>query len=375
VRIAVTGGGTGGHVYPAIAVLEALQALLPAPPDVVWIGTKRKEAEILRDYGIRLLTVDILPPRRSIDFSAVAQNLRLAWNLLSGKAVGQAAIHLREFRPNLLIGTGAYVAYPACIAATRLKIPLYLIEPNYIPGLVTRKTAAKAKVVYCAFEEAAAALGPRANCNVTGAPIRSYSGKLDREAILEKYGLQSGRKTILVIGGSTGASFVNRAVFDYILPWIQGDSGITPSVQILHQTGKVEIHEATEWRSKLSFPYMPIDYIRDSPEVLHIADVFVGRSGANSVAEVAKFGLPSVFIPYSHHKDKQQILNAMPLAKEGLACIHLEEGFNGARFIDDLSEMLRACHNEELRKRIREFDSDAARVIAAQIAADVQAFK
>jgi len=370
VRIAVTGGGTGGHVYPAIAVLEAMNTLLCESSGdalvTLWIGTDRKEAEILPKYDIPLAEIDISPLRRSIRLTALKQNIKLAANLLAGRACKQAAMHLTKFQPDCLIGTGGYVAYPACRVASKLGIPLYLIEPNAIPGLVTRRVAKYAEAVFCATDGSAMALGGE-NTKAIGVPVRSYSGSYSKEELYLKYELEPHRKTIFVTGGSLGAGFINKIVFNQIVEMLNADCDLAKSVQIIHQTGSRDYETALNLRKELQFPYRPFKYLHDSTEALFLADLFIGRAGASSVAEAAHFGLPSIFLPYSHHSDMQQFRNAYPLAEAGAAFIHIEDEFDRNAFGENLLELIRACRNAELIARIKEFDKNAAEVIASQI--------
>ena len=397
--MAITGGGTGGHVYPALAVIDGMRRILARGRDgaaraddarddrdaragdscaepsrgdeleLLWIGSRRKEAQILPKYGIDLVYVDIIPFKRSLSPKSIAHNLKLARNLMSGRAVKQAAAHLARFKPDLLLSTGGYVAYPACVAAVKMVIPIYQIEPNAAPGLVTQKLAGRARMTYCATDECALALG-RAPTTATGIPVRDYSGLKSKQEILDSFGLQAERVTVLVTGGSLGARFINNIVLEHIPALVESHSELVPSIQILHQTGSGDLAEAQSLAKELPFPYSPVEYIDDMPEALYIADILIGRSGASAVAEITHFGIPAIFVPYAHHKDRQQLRNALPLVDAGVACVHNETEFDIDDFAFDFLELVRACRNLELKARIREFDSNAADAIAKSILED-----
>ena len=373
-RITITGGGTGGHVYPALAVLDELRRV---DPDVQaeWIGTNRKEAEIVPKTGIALKQIEIIAPRRSLSLGALLQNLRLVHNLITGKAFSQARAHLEKFKPDCVLSTGAYIAYPACQAARRLGIPLYLIEPNAVPGLVTRKTASYARAIFCARSETAWALPNRlfSHCKIFGTPVRGYSGSKSREEILLSFGLEPSRSTILVMGGSTGASFINEVVREHILPFVSEQKNLSEKFQLLHQTGARDFEQATGHSAQKGFPVTALPYIEDSTEALFACDVFIGRAGASAVGEAVKFGLPAIFIPYAHHRDAQQHKNAIELAHIGVAYLHEEKDFDPTLFLADLTELAAACGNESLRNRIREMDGNAAGKIASFMLDDLGA--
>lgn len=369
-RIAVTGGGTGGHIYPAVAVLDELRKLAPGGISALWIGTaNRKEAEIVPKLDIPLKTVEILPLRREISLAAFKNNAALASSLISGKPYEQAARHLLEFEPDCLISTGGYVAYPACRVASKLDIPLFLIEPNSVPGLTTLKTAKYAAIAFCASDAVTARLSRFTSAETVGVPVRSFGGSKTKAEILANLGLENGRRTIVVTGGSLGAQFVNKASLVHLAEFINSNNALAGAVQVLHQTGARGYDAAMELAAEFSFPYKPVPYIEDTPEVLSVADVLIGRSGASTVAEAAHFGLPAIFFPYAHHKDNQQILNAMPLAEAGVAFIHFEYDFNPADFNDSVRDALTGSANPEFRKRIKEFDRRAAATIANRIGA------
>ncbi len=371
-RIAITGGGTGGHIYPAVAVLDALKLKLSRNLEVLWIGTSnRMEAQIVPALNIRLATIEIMPLKRGLSFTAFEHNAALAWNLLSGKSFMQAARHLAEFSPDCLLSTGGYVAYPACKVAAKLNIPLFIIEPNSTPGLTTLKTAKLARAAFCASTSVASKLGRVTEAIETGVPIRTYSGGLSKEEILEKYGLSRNKKTIFITGGSLGASFVNKTAFSILVEMIDSSAELVKSVQVLHQTGKRDFEVAKKLSADLRFKYIPMEYVANSSEALYISDVLIGRSGASTVAEAAHFGIPAVFFPYMFHKDNQQILNALPMVQAGVAFMHREDEFSPEDFKESVLDALAGSANPEFRNRIREFDRRAADAVAGKIAATI----
>jgi UDP-N-acetylglucosamine--N-acetylmuramyl-(pentapeptide) pyrophosphoryl-undecaprenol N-acetylglucosamine transferase len=373
VRILVTGGGTGGHVYPALAVLEHVQRKVidsgGDPPQILWVGTDRKEAQILPKYGIELVKVDIVPFRRSLSIRSVSGNLRLAVNLITRKAEKQAIKHLKGFQPDLVLSTGGYVAYPACQAALKCGVPLYQIEPNATPGLVTDRIASRATMTFCSTKECALAL-KNAKRKIVGIPVRSYTGELNKNQILEKYKLQPDRRLILVTGGSLGSKFLNKLVFGTLVEIIDAYGNLRENTQIIHQVGSSEIKVAQSLAKVLSFRYVPVEYFEEMPEILSIADMLISRSGAGSVAEAVHFGIPALFFPYVHHSDRQQVTNVLPLVESRVAEMYIETEFDEAVFRNDFLELLNACTNPALRARIKEFDCNGADAIANNILND-----
>jgi UDP-N-acetylglucosamine--N-acetylmuramyl-(pentapeptide) pyrophosphoryl-undecaprenol N-acetylglucosamine transferase len=321
-RLLIAAGGTGGHIYPALAVARALQSHSAQRADAIelsWLGGHRGlEAGIVRGAGfpIQLLALRSL---RSVELSphAVLDPLRL------GASIPQAAAILARERPAAIFTTGGYVAIPVLMAAAALRIPVAMWEGNVIPGRSVRATARLADVLAVSFPGTCARLGrdgTSRSCFVTGTPIRDTRG-IDRAAARERLDIPRDARVLLVFGGSQAVRRFNGAV-----------AGALPRLVerafVLHVTGDAGYAEALSGREALPADvrdrYRPYPFLRDEMlPALAAADLVVGRAGSSTLAEVAALGLPMVVVPYPHAAGHQRA-NARVLVEAG-----------GARFVED----------------------------------------
>jgi UDP-N-acetylglucosamine--N-acetylmuramyl-(pentapeptide) pyrophosphoryl-undecaprenol N-acetylglucosamine transferase len=354
-RLLIAGGGTGGHIYPALAVASSLRRGARAP-EIDWVGGWRGlEARIVRDagYPIRLLALRSL---RSVgrDAHLVLDPLRLALS------VPQALWLLGRRRPAAIFTTGGYLAIPVLVAAKLLGIPCVLWEGNVVPGRSVRATARLASVVAVSFEQTCRALGAK-RCYVTGTPIRD-AASVDRLAARERLGLKPDDRLMLVFGGSQAVQRFSLAV-DGALPllvqrWV-----------VLQVTGEAGYAGALAARQRLPEAvrgrYRPEPFLREGMlDALAAADVVIGRAGSSTLAEVAAFGLPIVVVPYRYAGGHQRA-NAQALADAGAARLVDDEAF-------DASALLAAAAALENPRTHLEM-SAAARSMARPGAADAVA--
>jgi UDP-N-acetylglucosamine--N-acetylmuramyl-(pentapeptide) pyrophosphoryl-undecaprenol N-acetylglucosamine transferase len=310
-RVLIAGGGTGGHIYPALAVARTLRAR-PDPPELAWLGGHRGlEATLVPAAGIRLRRLWLRSLRTvEADIHAVLDPIRLA------ASVPQALAILARLRPAAIFTTGGFVAIPTLVAATILRIPVLLWEGNVVPGRSVRATARLASAIAVSYPPTCAALGARERrCFVTGTPIRDLRG-LDRAAAREALGLPAGARMLLVFGGSQAVLRLNAAV-----------AGALPKLvdrwYVVHVTGDAGYAAALAARSDLAEAvrdrYRPARFLRDEMlTVLAAADLVVGRAGSSTLAEAAALGLPLVVVPYPHAGGHQRA-NAAAFADAGAA--------------------------------------------------------
>jgi UDP-N-acetylglucosamine--N-acetylmuramyl-(pentapeptide) pyrophosphoryl-undecaprenol N-acetylglucosamine transferase len=301
-RVVIAAGGTGGHIYPAVAVARSLRAL-PAAPELAWLGGHRGlEAGIVPATGIPFSRLALRSLRSAgRDVHVVLDPLRLA------ASFPQALWRLARRRPDAIVTSGGYVAIPILAAARLLRIPAVLWEGNVVPGRSVRATARLADVVAVSFEATCAALGVE-RCYVTGTPIRDPRA-IDREAARERLGIPAGPRLLLVFGGSQAVRRFNAAV-----------AGALPR---LHVTGEAGYGEMLVARDALPAErrdrYRPFPFLAgEMTAALAAADLVVGRAGSSTLAEAAAFGLPLVCIPYPHAAGHQRA-NAEAYAATGAA--------------------------------------------------------
>jgi UDP-N-acetylglucosamine--N-acetylmuramyl-(pentapeptide) pyrophosphoryl-undecaprenol N-acetylglucosamine transferase len=295
--VVFAGGGTGGHLFPGLAVARALPTLEPVflvPPD-------RGDADhIGGEFGV----VELDTPR--VDRAPLLFPMRLAL------AVRRARRILRELNATAVVGLGGYASVPGALAARSLGLPLYLIECNAVPGRATRLLARFAAGIGLGAAPAQATLpgGPR--CRVTGTPLRA---DLRRDAAREEFGLDPALPTMLVLGGSQGAAGLNARV-------LGGLSACAPGTfQVLHCSGNRDAANVHAGYRNLHVPATVVDFLPDIGRAYAVADLVLSRAGASTVAECAALRRPAVFVPYPWHKDRQQVHNAWEAVRAGAAKI------------------------------------------------------
>lgn len=310
-RIVITGGGTGGHVYPGLAVAEALRDADPEG-EVLFVGTRDgMESRLVPAAGHRLETV----PASGVRGLGWGARLRFLGNLSCGMA--SALRILGRFRPDVVLGTGGYVAVPVLAAARLRRIRSVLQEQNSVPGSANRLASRWAEVVYLGFEAAAAAF-PKAPSVWTGNPVR----RAVAEALAAGRGepWDGGRPLrVLIFGGSRGARTLNRAVAS--VDWLK-----VGGLELRVQTGRDDRGDvaaalataAGTWRRE-GRDLRVVEFIEDMPEALAWADLVVARAGAMTLSELTAAGLPAILVPFPHATDDHQTVNALSLSRAGAA--------------------------------------------------------
>jgi UDP-N-acetylglucosamine--N-acetylmuramyl-(pentapeptide) pyrophosphoryl-undecaprenol N-acetylglucosamine transferase len=326
-RLLIAGGGTGGHIYPALAVARSLRAR-PDGAELAWLGGHRGlEASLVPAAGIPFERL-VLRSLRSVgvDIHAVLDPLRL------GASVPQAASILARMRPAAVFTTGGYVAVPVLLAAAALGTPVVLWDGNVIPGRAVRATARLADVLAVSFPATCEALRSAASgrpCFVTGTPIRDTSA-IDRAAARAKLKLGPDDRVLLIFGGSQAvrrfnaavAAALPRLVERVVVIHVTGEEGYAPAL-----AGREELPEAVR------DSYRPHPFLRDDMlAALAAADLVVGRAGSSTLAEVTALGLPMVVVPYPHAAGHQRA-NARQLVEAGAGRLIDDADFDAAALI------------------------------------------
>ena len=288
-RIVLTGGVTGGHIYPALAIADKFKAEDPSN-EFIYIGSGEPlERDIIPSHGYELVTVDSEWFDRSNPIRLVKTALRTV------KGRGQAVRILKNFKPDVVISTGSYVSVPVVLAAAKLGIPLYLHEQNGFPGVSNRLGARYAKTVFLGFESAREYFGDAGNMIYSGNPVRAdFSGR-SREADRRSLNIPENDLVIMVFGGSLGSETTNH-VGEMVAREYAGRDGYT----VIWGTGK-EYYDSISKRLE-SEGFSPDNvrisaFIKNMPEILSASDICVSRSGALSTAETTMAGRAAIFIP------------------------------------------------------------------------------
>ncbi|MEV0902869.1 UDP-N-acetylglucosamine--N-acetylmuramyl-(pentapeptide) pyrophosphoryl-undecaprenol N-acetylglucosamine transferase [Actinoplanes sp. NPDC049802] len=320
-RMIVTGGGTGGHTYPALTTIDTLQARLAetgTAPELLWVGVADGlEARIAERNGIPFKTVTTGKLRRSPNPRELARNVVDAFRIPLG--VLQAVFTVARTRPTVVFSTGGYVSVPIGLAARCLRVPYLMHEQTLAVGLANRILARFADRILLSHEASLGHLPQRARKRavVTGNPVRSAMLQGDPEKGLAAYGLDPALPVVLVTGGATGAQQVNRMLTGAL-------AGLLPHCQIVHQCGShgfAEMQEvARQLPPHLAQRYRLVEFIHEElPDVIAAASVVVARSGAGTVAELTALGKVCVLIPYPHSAGDEQRITACHLAEQGAA--------------------------------------------------------
>ena len=322
-KIVIAGGGTGGHIYPAIGIAQALQRL-DATVDIAFIGGSDKlESTLVPQHGFRFLPISVAGfPRR-----LTLQWLPTIWKAFRGLI--QSLRYMKELKPDVVIGTGGYVSGPVLLAGLLGKIPIAIQEQNASVGLTNSILARWADVAYLAMESVRENNSFRrtTRIEITGNPIRPAIAAFPRrEETYRRFGLHPERKTIFVMGGSQGAHAINEAIVA-ALPHL---TEYADQIQIVHQTGAMEVEKVQNaydqtLASHEGFLYCVKPFFDTVEEIYSIADVMVCRAGGMTIAEVTACGIPAIFIPLPSQTGNNQVLNAHTVAEEGAAVV-LEQG-------------------------------------------------
>jgi UDP-N-acetylglucosamine--N-acetylmuramyl-(pentapeptide) pyrophosphoryl-undecaprenol N-acetylglucosamine transferase len=343
-RLVVTGGGTGGHIYPALAVAEALKGD-PDVEAVTYLGKSGGlESEIVPQSGIAFEGIEFYGMPRE-------KNLLLpfklaAWGLKLRKAVHIAREKLKALQPDVVFGTGGYVSAPVLMAAKSLKIPYVLHEPDALPGLVNRLMAKDARIITTSFSEGAEQLKHRPDQQVlvTGNPIRGAIGHLGKQEALQVLGLDwpADRPVLLVTGGSQGARRLNGAVVE-VLPTLIHELGFS----VAHLTGR-KLYEETLDMLDLIAPGMKTDphywvqpYSANMAALLGLADLALCRAGSLSLSEMYVCGVPTILVPYPYAAADHQRKNAMASVRAGASVMIEDDQCKGGRLLQELRTLIR----------------------------------
>jgi UDP-N-acetylglucosamine--N-acetylmuramyl-(pentapeptide) pyrophosphoryl-undecaprenol N-acetylglucosamine transferase len=355
-RILIAAGGTGGHVYPALAVGQSLRERAP-DAEFLWLGGHRGlESAIVPVEGYRL---ELLPLRslRTTDKSihTVLDPARL------GASYPQALAALGRWRPKVVFTTGGYLAIPVIAAASTLRIPSVLWEGNLVPGRSVRVSARLASVLAVSFAQTCEQLPGR--CFVTGTPIRSFAGH-DRATARTALGLEPETPVLLIFGGSQAVRRLNRAVADALPRLVE-------TACVVHLTGQTAYAEALRRRETLPAErrgrYRPYAFLRaEMADALAAADLLIGRAGSSTLAEASALGLPMVVVPYPH-ASAHQAANARALADAGAARIIPDEEFDADALVSAASLLGDSPALDTMRAAARDFGRPGAADAVAEI--------
>ncbi len=359
-KVVLSGGGTGGHIYPALTIAGALRRLDP-DCEITFVGTRKGlEKDIIPRYGYPLEFIKVAGFERHLGLGT----LKSAGELLLG--LKEAYTLLNRINPDLVIGTGGYVCGPILFWAAMKRVPTCIQEQNAMPGVTNKILSRFVDRVFLGYKEGAKYFASHAQKVYTGNPVRQEILDASREEGLKKFGLDPEKTTLLAFGGSRGARTINQAMVT-----VEQQLAGNPRIQILHATGTVgyEKHaEALGDQVLHAGNIHVVPYLHDMPLALAAADLAVSRAGAIGLAELMVKGIPSILVPYPYATANHQEYNARALAAKGAALVVLDKDLNGDWLLGEVEKLLQEPERLETmhRSALRCAMPQAADAIAEQ---------
>lgn len=361
-RVIISGGGTGGHIYPAITIARAIADI--EPTEFLYVGSKiGLENTLIPNEGIPFVTIDVRGLERKILFRNLVTLGKTAGSLLRAEQI------IHKFKPDVVIGTGGFVCGPVLLAASLSGIPTLVQEQNVIPGVTNTILSRFVKCVALGYEEAADRFKRKDILVYTGNPVRKdiLTGTRDHGRAL--LGLDPDKFTLLVAGGSRGARSINNAMIE-----VHRYFRDSRDIQILHVTGDHEYDrvvgqlEGIDGKGRYGEGSHIIPYLHHMPEALAAADLAVYRAGAVGLAELTVRGLPAILIPYPYAAEDHQRYNAQALVMCGAAKMILDKMLTGRELLE---EIVHLKNDPEALKRMARASKSKGRPQAAHDIAEL----
>ncbi|MCX7913064.1 MAG: undecaprenyldiphospho-muramoylpentapeptide beta-N-acetylglucosaminyltransferase [Thermodesulfovibrionales bacterium] len=358
-KVIIAGGGTGGHLFPGIALAEALvERGISSKDEIFFVGTV---------YGIeaRVIPKESYPLRFIRSYGMVGKSFfgKLKAFLFTFFGVIDSFRLLRIIKPQIVIGVGGYASFSTVFTARLIGIPTTILEQNSYPGLANKILGRFVDAIAVTYQESIAYF-PSHKTYLTGNPVRKNIIFKDKRLACSAFALDHGRFTILIFGGSSGASSINRALggaLNYLVDLRQ-------NIQLIHQTGFADYDFIKEVYRELGFKAFVAPFIYKMAEAYCAADLVVCRAGATTLAELTAVGKPAILIPYPYAAGNHQELNARKLADMGAAKLILDRELNG----DILAKVLRELYNDDhLRSQMQKMSAAFGKLNAADKIIDI----
>jgi UDP-N-acetylglucosamine--N-acetylmuramyl-(pentapeptide) pyrophosphoryl-undecaprenol N-acetylglucosamine transferase len=344
-RFLFTCGGTAGHINPALGVAGRIRELMP-DAEILFIGALgHMESELVPREGYPIRTIKVSNLRRSLSWEGLRHNTRAAVDLATSYRESKKII--REFRPDVAVGTGGYVCYPVLCAAASLGVPTAVHESNAVPGLTTKLLEKRVSRIMVGFEDSREHYRHPEKVAVTGTPVRGSFRRVNPAEAKRELGRRVDKPLVLSVWGSLGADYMNGIMADFIQILCR-----QPDFSLIHATGKrgyapmlerLRAECAVDWESR---GIEVREYIYDMPHVMAAADLVLCRSGASTLSELAALGKPAILVPSPNVTRNHQEKNARVLERAGAARVLLENQFKAESLLGVVSELL--GHSERL---------------------------
>ena len=330
-KIIVSGGGTGGHIYPALTLINAIKNKR-ADAEFLYVGTEKGlEADIVPKAGINFTALKL---EGGLERHFTLENISRAANAIW--SIKRASDIIKDFKPSAVVGTGGYVCGPILLAASLMKVPTLIQEQNAVAG-VTNKILSKFVDKIAVGTQDALKNFPADKTIYTGNPIRAEVLKGKKEDGLKEFDFTADKPIVLISGGSRGARSINNAMIDVLKSAVQKNSA-----QFLHVTGKGEFDSVTKRLTDvLDAPNIKVvPYLYNMPQAMAMADLAIFRAGATGLAELTARGIPAILIPYPYAAENHQEFNARALVEAGAARMILNKDLTAELLQKNLDELL-----------------------------------
>lgn len=363
IRAIISGGGTGGHIFPAVSIASKLRELNPES-EILFVGAEGKmEMEKVPAAGFEIVGLPILGLQRQLNWKNIKNDIQVPFRWIA--SLHKAGRILDEFKPDIAIGVGGYASAPLLRKATRKGIPTLIQEQNGFAGLTNRMLSKKVNCI-CVAYEGMEKFFPAEKIVFSGNPIRSemhpYTAE-DRAEALKFYGLDAAKKHILIVGGSLGSGTLNKAMKKWIAEGCPGGDG----VQVLWQCGKYYKAGVDEFMKGRELPDIKYsDFIARMDLAYAAADVIISRSGASSISEICATHKAAVFVPSPNVAEDHQTHNAMALVSKDAAL--MVRDWDAAEKL--MATALELVHDEKKIAEMEKNTAPLARLDAAQTIAD-----
>lgn len=335
-KVVIASAGTGGHINPGIAIANKIMKEEPKSK-IIFIGTKRGlETNLVPRAGYELKTIDSYGISREISLKNVKRLVKTIHSITEAKNI------LKDFKPDLVIGTGGYICISVCMASKKLKIPYIIHESNVLPGVATKLLSKNAEKILVGFKEAENRLPKAKKIVYTGTPTKVQKLSLSQTEIDNKkkeLGFSNKKPLVLVFGGSQGAQSINISMTDII------KNKLNKNYQIIWASGPEQYDKVKEDLQKEKLDIDKLDgikvmpYIYNMEEIMNIADLIVSRSGAMTVTEIENVGKPAIFIPFPFAAENHQEYNARVLEKQNSAKVILDKDLTAKALNDTIIEL------------------------------------
>jgi len=358
-RVILSGGGTGGHIYPAVSIAKEIEKQYQNA-EILFIGTERGlESSIVPKEGFRLLTIKVRGFERKLSFGNIAAVTESFVSLFKVSGI------MRDFKPDIVIGTGGYVCGSVLLSAALMNIPTIIHEQNAFPGVTNKILSRLVDVIAVNFSEAKKYFPKSSKVIVTGNPIRGNMLSVSREEGLREFGFSKELPVVFVVGGSRGAKKLNESVLLLAKQCVS-----KKSFQMLHMTGETQYEDIMKKYSGESIAmdtgYLKVmPYLHNMPHALAASDIIISRCGASTLSEITALSKPSILVPYPYATDNHQEYNARALEKNGAAIVILDRDLSADILCSEVVDMLNKPEKANLMKlKSKEMGrTDAAYVI------------